>query len=152
MPVSIEVGIFTLIGSVLVLESCRFLLKKYVFKIHFVTTENFRKFQVENRELHDEHFVKEKAYKEYNDKIAKEFCDYITRADNDLEEFKAECRNCQKILPEKYASCQALQREIDRLEKIHRDDVNGLYNTMKGGFEGIGRRIDNLIAKVKDEG
>jgi hypothetical protein len=136
MPISIEAGIFTLIGSVVVLEIVRFLIKKYVIKIHFVTTDNFRQFQVENRELHNEHFVKDS-----------EFESHISKAETDLDEFKSECRACQKLLPEKYASCNALQREIDRLEKIHRDDVNGIYITMKGGFESIGKRVDDLIKK-----
>lgn len=150
MAFPLEQTIFTIVGSALAVMVGIFI--RRLSKLKVITTENFRKNQTDQRELHDEHFVLRKDFDthiEKNEISNKQHAQFICR--REFEKFEEDCIKCQKELPEKYITCKEAQRLIDRLEDIHREDVNGVYTTMKGGFEGIGKRIDNLIDKERNE-
>ena len=127
MPTWLGPMIYPIIGSVLAIIVG--LIFKKISDLKFVTEKTFRDFQVKNRELHGEYFV-----------LKAEF-----------DKFKTECYECHKMFPEKYATCEELRRQVDRLENIHRNDMAELYRTAKGGLESITTRIDNLSKKKHEE-
>ena len=121
-------------------------------KVKFVTITNFREIQEEQRKLHNEHFVLTEDFEKYTAEQDINNKQHIMFAcKTEFEEFKKECRECQKELPEKYATCVEMHRLYDRLEDIHRQDMDVSYKTMKGGFESITTRVDNLIKKEHEK-
>ena len=145
----VERVLFPILGTALAILITS--LMRIFRNLKFITSDTFREFQTKNREMHNEHFVAEKQYTEDAIKLASELVTYKVAIKNDFDIFKKECIECQKELPEKYATCVEMHRLYDRLEDIHRQDMDVSYKTMKGGFESITTRVDNLIKKEHEK-